>query len=159
MNGLIDTHQHANNISKGQCDKMCIRGSKCIDMVAMTHGTLSCARGCKLIEVDEIAQCDHRGCAIDASKNGHLDYEVGSCDNIGRIEINPAKNRHREKIEESLLQHMDKIEIEEKIAYAESNLDEHVANEVKQRKVMRSTYHVQKENNVLWQIDALEGKN
>ena len=129
MNGLIDTHQHVNDVSKGQYDKMHVRGSKYIDMVAMMHGILSYVKGCKLVEVDKIIPCDHWEYIIDLDINGYFKCEVRSYDKIGRIELNPSKWSHREKFEECLLKHMDKINFEEKLSHIERNPQEQLVNE------------------------------
>ena len=41
LNGLIDTHQCANNAAKEQHDKTFIRESECTDTIIMVHGMAS----------------------------------------------------------------------------------------------------------------------
>jgi len=121
VNRLIDTYQHVNDVSKGQYNKMHVRGSKCIDMVAMTYGILSYVKGCKLVEVDEIIPCDHQGYIIDLDINRYFEYEVGSYDKIGRIELTPSKRSHREKTRCWRRNLIDKINFEEKLSHIDGN--------------------------------------
>ena len=110
--GIKDIHQQYNFIELDEIDNTYRDRSKYIDTIAASESILSFVEGCRLYEINEILDTNHRGYIIDIDLKEYFDQEFSSWNQINKSLLDPEKGSHREKFKELVEKMLDSIDIE-----------------------------------------------
>ena len=97
-----DIHQKLNNVEWKEMDNIYKRGSRLIDIIAVSPGLIEVVEGCVLLEINNIVISDHRSYIIDLNLQRYFDKTFSEWDAINKSTLNPSRRLHREKFIEIL---------------------------------------------------------
>ena len=84
--------------------------------IAASESILLFVEGCRLHEINEILDTDHRRYVVDIDLKEYFDQEFSSWDQINKSLLDPGKRSHREKFKELIEKTLDSIDIKGNLA-------------------------------------------
>ena len=113
--GLHDVFAEINRVEESDREATHQHGSRYVDCVLATDGTLRNVQGCELIECSEIVESDHRGNLTDADFAECFIEDFAEDNEIVERNLNPNRKTHRGKFVDKCNKLLDSTSIESEL--------------------------------------------